>query len=130
MGRSGLLRRAICWSTICRHLLYYGPREVFGRGVLMVPGNADVTPSSALFTVGHSNHSLEDFLKLLSRHAIEVLVDTRSHPYSQYVTHFNREELTAALKHAGIKYLYLGRELGGRPDEDEYFDVEGHVLYY
>src|SRR5207302_10476809 len=40
------------------------------------------------------------------------------------------EELVAALKQAGIKYLYLGRELGGRPDEEEYFDTEGHVLYY
>src|SRR5437870_4228181 len=82
------------------------------------------------FTVGHSNHSLHDFLALLASHAIEVLVDTRSHPYSKYVTHFNREELAAALKQAGVKYLYLGRELGGRPDEEEYFDAEGHVLYY
>src|SRR5205823_15009478 len=83
-----------------------------------------------LFTVGHSNHSLEEFLALLARHAIEVLVDTRSHPYSQYVTHFNREELAPTLKQDGIKYLYLGREMGGRPDEEEYFDAEGHVLYY
>jgi uncharacterized protein (DUF488 family) len=84
----------------------------------------------ALFTVGHSNHSLEAFLQLLTLHGIQALVDTRSYPYSKYVTHFNKDELTVALQRAGVKYLYLGVELGGRPEEEEYFDGEGHVLYY
>jgi uncharacterized protein (DUF488 family) len=90
----------------------------------------DTNDGRALFTVGHSNHSLAEFLALLTRHGIEVLVDTRSHPYSKYVTHFNREELETALRPASVKYLYLGRELGGRPDDEEYFDEDGHVLYY
>jgi uncharacterized protein (DUF488 family) len=88
------------------------------------------TEDRTLFTVGHSNHTLEQFLQLLHMYGIEVLVDTRSHPYSKYVAHFNREELHATLKEAGVKYLFMGRELGGRPDEDEYFDADGHVLYY
>src|ERR1700730_12528224 len=88
--------------------------------------NKRANQGSALFTVGHSNHALEEFLRILGEHRIEVLVDTRSHPYSKYVAHFNREELGAALKQAGVKYLYLGRELGGRPDEEEYFDADGH----
>jgi uncharacterized protein (DUF488 family) len=64
------------------------------------------------------------------RHGINLLVDTRSYPYSCHVPHFNREELQRALSQAGVKYLYLGEELGGRPDEEEYYDAEGHVLYY
>ena len=83
-----------------------------------------------LFTVGHSNHRLEVFVELLKRHGIQVLVDTRSYPYSRHVPHFNREELSRRLKEEGINYLYLGRELGGRPDEEEFYDEEGHVLYY
>jgi uncharacterized protein (DUF488 family) len=83
-----------------------------------------------LYTVGHSNHPFPEFVQLLHRHGIEVLVDARSHPYSKYVAHFNKEELQAALKQAGIRYLFLGAELGGRPTEDEYFDEDGHVLYY
>jgi Protein of unknown function, DUF488 len=98
--------------------------------VLPRMNHVNSTESSPLFTVGHSNHPLQEFLQLLSKHGIQVLVDTRSHPYSKYVTHFNREELGVALKEAGVKYLYLGRQLGGRPDEEEYFDEEGHVLYY
>jgi uncharacterized protein (DUF488 family) len=82
------------------------------------------------FTVGHSNQSREEFLALLARHAIEVLVDTRSHPYSKYVAHFNREELAAAAAGAGVKYLFLGRELGGRSEGEQFFDDAGHVLYY
>jgi uncharacterized protein (DUF488 family) len=84
----------------------------------------------SLFTVGHSNHSLEEFLKLLAKNEVQVVVDSRSHPYSRYVSHFNREELQAALKEAGVKYLFLGHELGGRPAEEEFLDDEGHVLYY
>src|SRR5947209_11997942 len=83
----------------------------------------------SLFTVGHSNHSLEAFLELLKKHTIQVLVDTRSYPYSRHVPHFNREELCEALRQRGIKYLFLGGELGGRPTGEEFYDEEGHVLY-
>lgn len=83
-----------------------------------------------LFTVGHSNHTLDAFIALLKKHAIEVLADVRSSPYSKYVTHFNREELQHALPQAGIKYLFLGKELGGRPDGSEYYDDEGYVRYW
>ncbi len=92
--------------------------------------SADAARGPAVYTVGHSNQSLEEFLKLLARHQIQVVVDTRSHPYSKYVAQFNREALQASLKQAGFKYLFLGVELGGRPAEKEYFDDEGHVLYY
>jgi uncharacterized protein (DUF488 family) len=82
-----------------------------------------------VFTVGHSNHSLELFVSLLSAHEIDAVVDVRSQPYSRFAAQFNREALAAALDDHGIKYVFLGRELGGRPDGDEYYDDEGHVLY-
>ena len=56
------------------------------------------TARRGLFTIGHSNHTLAKFLELLAKHGIEVVVDARSHPYSKYVVHFNREDLAAALK--------------------------------
>ncbi len=82
------------------------------------------------FSVGHSNHALEAFIALLKRHEIQMLVDIRSYPYSRYVTHFDREALNENLKPAGVAYLYLGKELGGRPDGAEFYDADGHVLYY
>ena len=89
---------------------------------------AGATPH--LFTVGHSNHSMDEFIALLKQHEIQVLADVRSSPYSAYVTHFAREELEASLKQTGIKYLFLGKELGGRPDGSEFYDADGHVLYW
>ena len=80
-------------------------------------------------TIGHSNHSLETFLNLLRASGIEVVVDIRSKPSSQVVPHFDRKPLENSLKMNGFKYLYLGKELGGKPDGKEYYDANGHVLY-
>ena len=82
-----------------------------------------------LFTIGHSNHPPEHFLALLQQHAIQVLVDTRSSPYSRYSPQFDRETLRDLILPAGIKYLYLGDVVGGRPREDNCYDAEGRVLY-
>jgi uncharacterized protein (DUF488 family) len=83
-----------------------------------------------LFTVGHSNHSEETFLDLLHQHEIEVLVDVRSQPYSRYNPQFNESELKRAVEKAGIRYWFVGNELGGRPEGDEYLDEQGHALYH
>jgi uncharacterized protein (DUF488 family) len=68
----------------------------------------------SVFTIGHSNQSLEEFLGLLKQNTIEVLVDVRSAPYSKYVPHFNRESLEPAVTDAGIDYTFMGKELGGK----------------
>lgn len=91
------------------------------------------TPAEApptLYTVGHSNQPLDRFLDLLARHGIQTLVDVRSAPYSRFATHFNRPDLSAAVALRSIRYRYLGAELGGRPEGDEYYGETGHVLYY
>jgi uncharacterized protein (DUF488 family) len=88
-----------------------------------------VTGSLRLLTIGHSNHSMERFLELLRLHAVQVVADVRSSPYSKYTTQFDREALLEALRPAGFQYVYLGSELGGRPRGDHYYDAAGHVLY-
>jgi uncharacterized protein (DUF488 family) len=82
-----------------------------------------------IYTIGHSNHSLEAFLNMLAAHGIEVLVDTRSQPYSKFAPHFNANGLRAAVTTRGIGYEFYGRELGGRPDARDLYDDDGHVLY-
>jgi uncharacterized protein (DUF488 family) len=91
-----------------------------------------VTKSSQprnLFSIGHSNHEALRFCELLREHGIDVLVDVRSQPYSQYSPHFNRETLQQIVVPRGIQYLFLGEELGGRPVEKDCYDEAGHVLY-
>ncbi len=66
-----------------------------------------------LYTVGHSNRSAEEFVGLLLKNGVEVLVDIRKLPGSNKYPHFNRDELAGSLARAGIRYAYL-KELGGR----------------
>jgi uncharacterized protein (DUF488 family) len=84
---------------------------------------------SSFFTIGHSNHEFAAWLALLRRHTVEVVVDTRSSPYSKYVPQFDKELMQRSLEQAGIRYLFLGAELGGRPANPDYYDASGHVLY-
>ncbi len=91
--------------------------------------NGDSFQRRSVFTVGHSNHSAKKFAGLLKKHGIEVLVDTRSHPYSRHAPHFNARAIQASLSEAGVGYLFLGRELGGRPEGKEFYDAEGRVNY-
>lgn len=81
-----------------------------------------------VFTIGHSNHSLENFLRLLAQHGITAVADVRSVPMSRLHPQFNREELSDALKQAGIAYSFLGKELGGRPQDPSCY-VNGQVQY-
>lgn len=72
-------------------------------------------PRRPLFTIGHSNHSIEHFLALLRRHGVEAIADVRSRPYSRFVPHFGKERLARLLEAEGLGYVFLGRELGGKP---------------
>ena len=82
-----------------------------------------------IYTVGHSNHDEEAFLNLLREHRIGVIVDTRTSPYSKYTPHFSKENLESSLESSGVRYLFLGNELGGRPRSAAYYDEDGYVLY-
>jgi uncharacterized protein (DUF488 family) len=84
---------------------------------------------SSFFTIGHSNHDFPAWLALLRQHSIEVMVDVRSSPYSKYVPQFDKELMQRSLEKAGIRYLFLGAELGGRPANPAYYDAKGRVLY-
>lgn len=68
--------------------------------------------SKKLFTIGHSIHSLEEFLELLQIYEISHLVDVRTIPRSRRVPWFNKEELPSQLKKNRIAYTHL-KELGG-----------------
>jgi uncharacterized protein (DUF488 family) len=81
-----------------------------------------------VFTIGHSNHSFEKFSELLREHHIVALADVRSAPYSRSNPDFNREFLKTKLADAGIAYVFLGSELGARP-EDPRFYQQGRVQY-
>ena len=69
----------------------------------------------AIYTIGHSDHTVEDWIGLLRRYDIALVVDVRSQPYSRWVHQFNRELLVRDLELGGMRYHYMGNILGGRP---------------
>ena len=83
-----------------------------------------------IYTIGHSNHPIEHFVSLLQQHGIQALADVRSNPYSRFNPQFNREKLQASLAAAGgIRYVFLGEELGARSKDPACYDAEGRVSY-
>lgn len=88
------------------------------------------TSAGRIFTIGHSNRRIADFLALLGEHEIDVLVDTRSSPFSKFAPQFNQQNLKLSVREAGKKYLFLGMELGGKPKDPIFYNDEGYVLYW
>ena len=84
--------------------------------------NSDTPPQVTVYTIGHSDHTTEAFLDLLRQHEIAVVADVRSQPYSQWVPQFNRENVMRDLQAAGIRYVFLGDALGGRPKDRKLYD--------
>jgi len=82
----------------------------------------------SVFTVGHSTHSLAEFLGLLGKHGVTAVADVRSAPYSRFSPHFNREALARDLEAAGVRYVFLGGQLGGKPRDPACYE-NGCVRY-
>ncbi len=82
-----------------------------------------------LYTVGHSSLDFEQFAKLLEDTQVELLVDVRSRPYSGRFPQFSQPGFEKLLEGCGISYLFLGEELGGRPDDPDVYRPSGVVDY-
>ncbi len=86
------------------------------------------TTGHPIFTIGHSTHSAKAFLTLLCQHQVEAVADVRSSPFSRFNPQFNRGALDQFLKTGGIRYVFLGKELGAR-SEDRSCYLDGRVQY-
>jgi uncharacterized protein (DUF488 family) len=86
-------------------------------------------PANSLFTIGHSNLEIADFLAVLAAHSVRILCDVRSRPASFRFPQFNREPLESVLAPVGIRYEFLGETLGGRPADPRVYHEDGLVDY-
>ncbi|MGQ3132930.1 MAG: DUF488 domain-containing protein [Flavobacteriales bacterium] len=82
-----------------------------------------------LYTIGHGNRKPDEFLALLKNFGIEYLVDVRSQPYSKFNPQFNQNDLKFFLERNGIKYVFMGDSIGGRPNDKSCYDDDGKVDY-
>lgn len=86
------------------------------------------TQQNPVYTIGHSTHSIETFLDLLRTHGVTAVADVRSAPYSRFNPQFNKGALEHSLKSHGIKYVFLGRELGARSEDPSCYE-NGRIQY-
>lgn len=73
-----------------------------------------VDKATTIYTIGHGNRAIEEFVALLNEAGIECLVDVRAYPASRRHAQFGREALERSLADAGIRYMWEGGALGGR----------------
>ena len=76
---------------------------------------------NTIHTIGHSNRSLEDLIKILKHYDIKVLVDVRRFPTSRHNPQFKKDILESQLPESGIEYVWI-ENLGG-------FRKGGYVEY-
>lgn len=88
-------------------------REIMrSANVDTIKGKRDTEPSIMLFTVGHSNRGIDEFVRLLRAHGVRRIVDIRTIPRSRHNPQFNRETLSKFLHNRRISYRHI-QALGG-----------------
>jgi uncharacterized protein (DUF488 family) len=81
-----------------------------------------------ILTIGYGGYTLPAILQQLTKAQVSYVIDVRSIPYSRHEPNFSREPLDCSLRSHGMKYVFMGDLLGGRPaDADCYTD--GKVDY-
>lgn len=68
--------------------------------------------NETIYTIGHSNHPIDEFIRILQAYGIEEVVDVRTIPKSRHNPQFNEEELQEELRRHNIEYVRL-EGLGG-----------------
>ncbi len=81
-----------------------------------------------IFSIGHGSSTPSRVVEYLKRVQVGFIIDVRSVPYSKFQPDFARECLQAFLCDHGIRYVFMGKNLGGRP-RDEACYTGGKVDY-
>lgn len=82
-----------------------------------------------IYTIGHGNRTWAAFSSLLTKFECGYLIDVRSFPFSRFNGAFNKEELKGHCRLMGIKYVFMGDTLGGRPADTTLYDASGRADY-
>lgn len=96
-------------------------RRVVRAGAEANSGTQMTKEPLEVLTIGHSVLSYERYVSLLKDAGVTAVADVRSSPRSRKFPHFDKLELSDALRTDGISYVFLGKELGGRPSSKQLY---------
>ncbi len=85
--------------------------------------------SSRLYSIGYATKPIPTFIEQLNRYHINVVADIRSVPFSKTFHDYHQGAIQGHLVRAGIRYVYLGEELGPRSKEPHHYDACGQVQF-
>lgn len=80
-----------------------------------------------IYTIGHSNYSIDRFLDMINFHNINCIVDIRGTPYSKYNIQYNKETISQTLKSRGYIYIYMGKEFAAQRTDKSLYTEEGYA---
>ncbi|GAA0677109.1 MULTISPECIES: DUF488 family protein [Clostridium] len=79
-----------------------------------------------IYTIGHSNYSVERLIDMLKKHHINCVVDIRGTPYSKYNIQYNKETIRNTLINEGFTYIYMAKELAAKRENKQSYNKEGY----
>ncbi len=84
---------------------------------------------TSIYSIGHGNKKIKDFIAELKAFNIEYLLDIRSKPFSKWNPQYNKSSLEKELEKNNIRYVFVGKQLGGLPEDRACYDLNGKVIY-
>lgn len=82
-----------------------------------------------MYTIGYATKSIETYIEQLKAFHVDVVADVRSVPFSKRFFDYHQDVLIKHLQAAGIRYVYLGGELGPRSKDKRHYDQHGQVQF-
>ena len=79
-----------------------------------------------IYTIGHSNYTIEKLIDMLKYYNINCVVDIRGTPYSKYNVQFDKETIRYTLSKAGFIYIYMAKELAAKRINKQSYNEEGY----
>ena len=79
-----------------------------------------------IYTIGHSNYTVERLIDMLRHYNINCVVDIRGTPYSKYNIQFDKDTIKYTLTKAGFVYIYMGEELAAKRVRKVSYNSEGY----
>jgi uncharacterized protein (DUF488 family) len=72
-----------------------------------------------ILTAGYGQDDFEGLKRRIQVQRVDRLVDVRSNPFSKHQEDFRRPRIDRLCEEAGIKYTFMGLQLGGKPSDPE-----------